>query len=335
MKIKLIFSYDGSRFQGSATQPHLNSVQDTLAQALKRLGITQKPLFASRTDKGVHSLGAVACVRCGGHFDDLNALKARLNHHAHPNIHIKRIEKVGENFQVRFDAKAREYRYLLHHGEFSPFLSPYFYFYPRFDLGRANAILSHFEGTFDFKNFSKQCEKNSIRTMTLANAYAHGDISVFRFRANGFLRAQIRLIVAAVLKVLSGKMSESVLLRQLGEKIECENFDFYPKNSRNLQENLRFGDKKNSIKNSQIIDTNFQITAKNSRNFNEKIKCKKFQIFDKKTKCENPQILYKKTQSEKILNEKTQKDKDLQKIKKEFCRVLVPPNGLYLTKIFY
>ena len=78
MKIKLIFSYDGSRFQGSATQPHANSVQDTLLNALTHLGIFERPLFASRTDKGVHSLGAVASVRCGEHFDDLNLLKNQL-----------------------------------------------------------------------------------------------------------------------------------------------------------------------------------------------------------------------------------------------------------------
>ena len=167
MKIKLIFSYDGSRFQGSATQPHANSVQDTLLNALTHLGIFERPLFASRTDKGVHSLGAVASVRCGEHFDDLNLLKNQLNRFAHPHIHIKRIEKVSENFEVRFDAKMREYRYILHHGEFSPFLAPYFHFYPKIDIQKANEILAHFIGTHDFRLFCKQADaqKNSIRTI--------------------------------------------------------------------------------------------------------------------------------------------------------------------------
>ena len=296
MKIKLIFSYDGSKFQGSATQPHTNSVQDTLAQALARLGICQKPLFASRTDKGVHSLNAVASVSCGEHFEDLNALKSRLNRFAHPQIHIKRIEKVSENFQVRFDAKAREYRYLLHHGEFSPFLAPYFYFYPRINLHRANAILSHFVGTFDFKNFTKQNEKNSVRTMMLANAYAHGDISVFRFRADGFLRAQIRLIVAAVLRVLSGKMSENALLGQL---------------------NSGFASKKCvcGAQNSQIIDRKIQNSDENSRKFSKNF-------------CgENGNL-------QDLLSQNSTQNLS-PNLKKEFCRTPAPPNGLYLTRIFY
>lgn len=220
MKIKLIFSYDGSRFQGSATQPHANSVQDTLLNALTHLGIFERPLFASRTDKGVHSLGAVASVRCGEHFDDLSLLKNQLNRFAHPHIHIKRIEKVNENFEVRFDAKMREYRYILHHGKFSPFLAPYFHFYPKIDIQKANEILAHFIGTHDFRLFCKQADaqKNSIRTIFYARAYAYRDFSVFKFRANGFLRAQIRFIIAAVLQVLAKKLSQSELLEQISSQ---------------------------------------------------------------------------------------------------------------------
>ncbi len=217
MKLKLTLAYDGSRFQGSATQPHLNSVQDTLAQALAHLGIYEKPLFASRTDKGVHSLNAVASVVCGEHFEDLNALKSWLNRFAHPQIHIKRIEKVSENFQVRFDAKAREYRYLLHHGEFSPFKAPYFHFYKRIDLEKANEVLNFFVGKHDFRHFAKQNapHKNATRTIFIAKAYAHGHLSVFKFRADGFLRAQIRLMMSAVLRVLDGKMSKAQLREQI------------------------------------------------------------------------------------------------------------------------
>ena len=217
MKIKLIFSYDGSRFQGSATQPHANSVQDTLLNALTHLGIFERPLFASRTDKGVHSLGAVASVRCGEHFDDLTLLKNQLNRFAHPHIHIKRIEKVSENFEVRFDAKMREYRYILHHGEFSSFLAPYFHFYPKIDIQKANEILAHFIGTHDFKLFQKQNEpnKDTVRTVFKAKVYNYKNLTIFVFRANGFLRAQIRFTVATVLKALAKKLSQSEILEQI------------------------------------------------------------------------------------------------------------------------
>lgn len=55
MKIKIIFSYDGSAFLGSASQPHKKGVQDALSGALSHLGIVSPLLMASRTDKGVHA----------------------------------------------------------------------------------------------------------------------------------------------------------------------------------------------------------------------------------------------------------------------------------------
>ncbi|MEE6620371.1 hypothetical protein VWN47_10335, partial [Campylobacter jejuni] len=45
---------------------------------------------------------------------------------------------------------------------------------------------------------------------------------IFHFKANGFLRGQIRLSVASVLKVLEGKMSE----KELKEQIEAKKVNF-------------------------------------------------------------------------------------------------------------
>ena len=87
MKIQLIFSYDGSKFQGSQTQPHENSVQDALARALAHVGIFGKLVLSSRTDKGVHATAQSAAVECGEHFKDLDRLKNLINRHAHPFIH--------------------------------------------------------------------------------------------------------------------------------------------------------------------------------------------------------------------------------------------------------
>lgn len=217
MKLKIIFAYDGSHFQGSASQAHQNTVQDKLSSALHHLGIFERALFASRTDKGVHALNAVASVVCGEHFKDLNALKNRLNYFAHPHIHIKHIQRVDDDFQVRFHAKMRTYRYLLNHGTFSPFLAPYFFFCPQIELSKTNEILSHFVGKHDFKMFQKQNEaqKDSIRTIYRARAYHYKHLSVLEFKADGFLRSQIRLIVAAVFKVLEKKISTKELKEQI------------------------------------------------------------------------------------------------------------------------
>ena len=118
MRLKLVFSYDGSKFQGSQTQPHENGVEDALGAALAHVGIFSKIISSSRTDKGVHANNQVACVECGEHFSDLTRLKALINRHAHPAVHVKFISRVQDCFHPRYDATARAYRYVINHGEF-------------------------------------------------------------------------------------------------------------------------------------------------------------------------------------------------------------------------
>ncbi|CAD7289214.1 tRNA pseudouridine synthase A [Campylobacter majalis] len=217
MKIKLIISYDGSKFQGSQTQPHQNAVEDVLSTALSRVGIYEKPSSSSRTDKGVHANNQVVCVRCGEHFSDLNRLKSLINCHAHPYIHIKKIQKVSENFQVRFDAKARAYRYIISHDEFSVFESDYVVYMPKFDIKKANEVLQNFIGTHDFSSFMKTGSdtKSPIREISKAFCYEYKNKTIIVFKANGFLRGQVRLMVACLLKSLKYKNSSELLKAQL------------------------------------------------------------------------------------------------------------------------
>lgn len=218
MKLKFILSYDGSAFLGSATQPHQNSVQDTLARALKHLGINERPLFASRTDKGVHSLGNVASVSCGEHFKDLLYMQRKLNKHLEPFMMIKKIQVVSDEFQVRFDAKKRVYLYMLNHNKFNPLLSRFFHFYPQIDKNEAATLLKLFEGEHDFCFFCKGEVRGTKRKIFSARIYQKNQLSILRFCANGFLRSQIRLIISALLKTLEGKLSKNELVEQIEGK---------------------------------------------------------------------------------------------------------------------
>lgn len=204
MKLKLIFSYDGSKFQGSQTQPHENGVEDELSRALAHVGIFDRIISSSRTDKDVHANNQVASVRCGEYFKDFKRLSDLINRHAHPHIHIKRISKVDDNFHPRYDAKFRQYRYIINHGDFSPFLSQYQTFLPKFDIDKTNELLALFIGEHDFSAFMKvgSDTKSPVRTITKAFCYSYKEKTIIVFKANGFLRAQIRLMVATILKAL-------------------------------------------------------------------------------------------------------------------------------------
>ncbi|MBE3022901.1 tRNA pseudouridine(38-40) synthase TruA [Campylobacter sp. 7477a] len=220
MKIWFIFSYDGSKFQGSQTQPHENGVEDALARALAHVGIFNKITSSSRTDKGVHANNQSACVECGEHFKDLNRLKDLINRHAHPHIHIKRIMRANEEFHPRYDAKARLYRYIISHEDFSVFRSDYEVFLPEFDIKIANKLLKNFIGEHDFSMFMKTGSdtKSPVRTITKAFCYRHKNKSVIVFKANGFLRGQVRLMVATVLKGLKFNNAGKLICAQLQNK---------------------------------------------------------------------------------------------------------------------
>ena len=234
MRLKLVFSYDGSKFQGSQTQPHENGVEDALGAALAHVGIFSKIISSSRTDKGVHANNQVACVECGEHFRDFTRLKSLINRHAHPAVHVKFISRARDCFHPRYDATARAYRYVINHGEFSPFLAPYETFLPKFDVRLANELLALFVGEHDFSAFMKlgSDAKSPVRRITKAFCYARGERSIIVFKANGFLRAQVRLMVASVFKALelakNGKFKET----------DAREFKFERAKAANLSANL-------------------------------------------------------------------------------------------------
>mgnify|MGYP002150069889 CR=1 FL=1 len=62
-------SYDGSKFFGFQTQHGaVNTVMESFKRALSKCGIFHKPLYAGRTDAGVHARGqVVSAVRDVAH----------------------------------------------------------------------------------------------------------------------------------------------------------------------------------------------------------------------------------------------------------------------------
>lgn len=217
-KAKLVFAYDGSKFCGSAAQKNGQGVANKLNKALFSLGFSKNALFASRTDKGVHANAATACISLPAHFDNLFYLKQRLNTHLQGKIIINQITLVNEDFQPRFDAYMREYRYIFAHFKPNPFCMNYAHFYKKIDLIKLNSILKYFEGEHDFVYLSKQEKRSCIREIKRAFAYNYKDYTVLIFRARGFLRGQIRMSIALILALLENRLSKDEFVLQLSGK---------------------------------------------------------------------------------------------------------------------
>lgn len=317
MWLKLVFSYDGSKFQGSQTQPHENGVEDALGAALAHVGIFSKIISSSRTDKGVHANNQVACVECGEHFKDFTRLKALINRHAHPAVHVKFISRVKDDFHPRYYATARAYRYVINHGEFSPFLSSYETFLPKFDLNLANELLALFVGEHDFSAFMKLGSdiKSPVRRISKAFCYARGERSIIVFKANGFLRAQVRLMVASVLKAL--ELAKNGKFRQT----QAQEFKFECPEAANLRANLNKNSHDNILTKSH---EGANLTAEHAVCVASKFDAKNSNLNEVANNCRDTNFL----KAKELLHQAIYEQKPL-------TRIPAPPNGLYLNRVFY
>jgi len=216
-------------------QPDKITVQGTIEKALKKLNINSPLSHAGRTDKGVHALNQVVSFKSPS-FWDKNKLLSELNKILHPYIHIKTLVTVNNNFNPRFDAKKRSYRYILS-PVFSPFTADYCTYYPqKIDLNILKKALYIFHGTHDYEYFAKtgSSVNNYIRKIYNTNVFQYKNLTVIKIQGNGFLRGQIRLIVDFILKINEGKLTYKDLEKQLSKE-KCISKHLAPPNGLYLE----------------------------------------------------------------------------------------------------
>ncbi len=221
MKIKLIISYDGSHFYGSQIQPGRSTVHGKLDEVFKILNIETKFDFSGRTDKDVHAFKQVVSCNIPKHFgNDLENFKKLLNKLLPNSINIRYVSIVHDDFHARFSAKKREYRYIFTDKRPSPFNTSYISYYENIDMNKINQALKHFFGIHDFEYFSKKGSDpvSTVREIYDIRLYKYKDIYVLKFKANSYLRSQIRMMVDFIMKISSGKLSIEDLKKQLNKE---------------------------------------------------------------------------------------------------------------------
>jgi len=219
MKIKLIFSYNGSSFEGSQVQLHTtNTVMGQVYEAFKSLNIQTKLHASGRTDAGVHAFRQTMHCQIPSFWSDTKKLKEHLQHKLPDTISIRYISRCSDDFHARYSAKRRAYRYILSNENSNPFESAFVTFIKEpIHLERLRDALKHFEGEHNFSSFKKSgsATKHNIRTIYKTRLYTHNKKTVLYFEANGYLRSQIRLMVAFLLKINEGKLTSEQLLEQI------------------------------------------------------------------------------------------------------------------------
>jgi len=216
-KIKITFSYDGSKFYGSQIQKQKNTVIGTIQKAFKILHVEQNIKVSGRTDRGVHALNQVCHLYVPGYLNDLDRLKQNLNHMIKPYIYIKNIEFATDEFHARYSAKKRLYRYIISHNSYSPFSADLCLFSPFLNANSLHLNAQEFVGIHDFKYFKKNGSKtkNDIREIYKCGAYSFKNHTVLYFLGNSFLRSQVRMMCDYLIKIEQKKLTLTNLKEQL------------------------------------------------------------------------------------------------------------------------
>jgi len=214
---KLTIAYDGTDFHGWQMQSNKPTIQGEIVNVLRR--VTQESVIvhgAGRTDAGVHALGQVASFRTRSALSAAEFQRA-LNALLPPTIRIVNAEEVGPDFNARWSARCKTYRYRLYRGKVvPPMLWRYVLHYPfPLDEDAMRDAAARFAGTHDFASFaaSTGSEEDDRERSTEREIYstelvrsADGEELIFTVRGRSFLRYMVRKMVGTLLDVGRGKL---------------------------------------------------------------------------------------------------------------------------------
>jgi len=215
---KLTIAYDGTEFHGWQMQGDKPTVQGEIVSVLRRLTQENVQLNgAGRTDAGVHALGQVASFRTQSPLSAMEFQRA-LNALLPPEIRIMAAEEMGPDFNARWSARGKVYRYRLYRGRVvPPALWRYVLHYPfPLDEDAMRDAAARFVGVHDFTSFAASTgsedddkERNMEREMfsTEVKRTDDGEELWYTVHGRSFLRYMVRKMVGTLLEVGRGKLT--------------------------------------------------------------------------------------------------------------------------------
>jgi len=229
--IKLTLQYDGAGFAGYEIQPGKRTIRGEIEKALKKL-FKQKIsiVSSSRTDAGVHALQNVINF-WADHTIPTAKLSLALNACLPQDLRVLNAVTVGKNFNARFDAKSKEYEYLIFNGEIlPPFLKNLAWLVkPRLKLSAMRKAVKHLIGKHDFSSFCAAGgdDKDHVRiihSFVIRNSsfviWGDSKWKVIKIKVvgNGFLYKMVRNLVGTLVDVGLGKLKAEDIRRILEAK---------------------------------------------------------------------------------------------------------------------
>ncbi|MFA5093283.1 MAG: tRNA pseudouridine(38-40) synthase TruA [Candidatus Omnitrophota bacterium] len=223
---KLQIEYDGTPFYGWQVQDGKRTdyqanktIQHILQKVLSKILQEEiKLTVAGRTDSGVHALSQVANFKSTTKMP-LDRLRWGINCMLPQEIKVTRIQKVAADFNSRFSAKSKIYRYTILNRKYSaPLLAHrvYFYHYPldvKLMRSEAKALL----GKHNFKVFqaTEARVRNPVRTIKSIKIIKEQSFLHIDIEADSFLYNMVRSIVGTLLEIGRGRFSRGSMSKIL------------------------------------------------------------------------------------------------------------------------
>ncbi|MCC7299589.1 MAG: tRNA pseudouridine(38-40) synthase TruA, partial [Verrucomicrobia bacterium] len=211
-RYKLTIAYDGTNYAGWQVQPGKTTVQGEVENAIEKMtGRHIRIHHSGRTDSGVHAKGQVA------HFDlkepvDTGRFMNGLNAHLDYDIRVMKMEKVRSDFNARYDAVSKEYRYFVWNGDSVPPELRLYRLHERrkLDIKAMRIAAEQMIGKHDFSAFTANPHREiegTVKTITkmTVSRTREGDLTICVV-GEGFLYKMVRTITGFLLRVGIGEL---------------------------------------------------------------------------------------------------------------------------------
>ncbi|MEB3103476.1 tRNA pseudouridine(38-40) synthase TruA [Ferviditalea candida] len=218
--ICLVISYDGTYYCGFQSQPHRNTVQDKLEDALEKLTGEQIKVHSSgRTDTGVHARAQVINFITESSIP-IERWGLAMNVRLPEDIRVIQSREVPLDFHSRKSAKRKTYRYTINIDRNPDVFQRHYqlHHYRPLNLDNMESALQYLIGEHDFKSFcTVRTDKNVfVRTIYDARMIRESDTVVhIMITGNGFLYNMVRIIIGTLLQIGEGKRKSIDMLEIL------------------------------------------------------------------------------------------------------------------------
>ena len=236
--IKMIISYDGTRYYGWEHQPNTDmTIQGKLENVLNMMltseegkktgevtGSIEKTadgtvdavefgkgvtvIGAGRTDAGVHARAMTANVILDTE-KTCDEILAYMNRYLPADISVNKVSEASAHFHSRYNAKGKTYRYTCWYGDTKPVFDRKYtsVLDKKPDVEKMREAAELLMGMHDYKSFcgNPKMKKSTVRVVDNIQIEESGNYIRFYYHGNGFLQNMVRIMTGTLLEVGFGK----------------------------------------------------------------------------------------------------------------------------------